>query len=143
MSDISVEPAEILENASKVMRKSEFIHFRVVYTDDEGNEQISPRGGVTVCYFLEDSAYFGVAVCSMLDNYCKRRGAHISLGRAEGKFFDDNSDDAYPLMTREEMILTAKLVAFCAWKRVCERQAPRDDVHHMMNSLKLVPRKNK
>lgn len=49
------------------------------------SQDILPQGGTTTCRLVsEDGAVVaeGVAVCSRRDNYCKRLGRDVSLGRA-------------------------------------------------------------
>jgi hypothetical protein len=63
-----------------------FRHYRVF--DGFAAESPLPYGGVTIfCQFDEDNltAYYGVAVCSPLDNYCKRIGRLIAQGRADAR----------------------------------------------------------
>lgn len=56
------------------------------------SQEISPYGGRTTCgiTFADGSVVYGVAECSRRDNYCKKIGRDIALGRAlktaESKF---------------------------------------------------------
>ena len=52
-----------------------------------GARIVKPRGGETIAQILVDGSVIseGEAYCSITDNYCRRTGALIALGRAEKK----------------------------------------------------------
>lgn len=60
----------------------EYIHIRYPSEDDE--LELSGKGGATIAYRPtpdNEGVEFGIAICSDRDNYCKRIGRDISLGR--------------------------------------------------------------
>lgn len=63
-----------------------FHHIRIARRNKMGDLEPSSRGGITVCVLrTEDGPVFGIAACSPLDNYDKRKGRVISEGRARSK----------------------------------------------------------
>jgi hypothetical protein len=62
-----------------------YFHFRL---KDLSNPRSDLTNGVTVCFLpkhKDESVYLsaGIAVCSNVDNYCKRIGRNISFARAK------------------------------------------------------------
>lgn len=65
--------------------KVKYRHERWVSTDDKGEDTvIHPRGGTTYCTVIlpDEREVKGRAECSAKDNYSKKIGRYISLGRA-------------------------------------------------------------
>lgn len=57
-----------------------FVHFRHL----QPNEKPSPKGGVTVCYLPHSGGtVLAASVCSPKDNFNKKIGRTISMGRAQ------------------------------------------------------------
>lgn len=103
----------------------DFLHFRVV--NDSG---IAARGGVTVCF--EENAdgdiEFGLAVCSIRDNYDKRMGrvkaeARLRMNRRceglQGIFATAGQTE----VAFEEILASASVLARHAFERVIKRYA--------------------
>lgn len=59
-------------------------HRRRLQFNREGNMFIAPRGGYTMMAVEHDDGdiTWGMAVCSVNDNFCKRTGRNIAVGRA-------------------------------------------------------------
>jgi hypothetical protein len=82
---ISPDDAEAAENLPPHSRKRAVVRCAATKSIfDILGEKVSHRGGVTVCNLYSGSERIGkgVAVCSPLDNFNKRIGRDISLGRA-------------------------------------------------------------
>jgi len=65
-----------------VQKSETYLHFRPFRKDG----RLLARGGVTVCYLprSDGKVVFGLAVCSILDIYCKRTGRRLAKAVAVG-----------------------------------------------------------
>lgn len=60
------------------------VHFRLYDFDSIDSLDVSPRGGLTLVYFVSptnNSITFATALCSNKDNYNKKLGRNIAIGR--------------------------------------------------------------
>ena len=67
------------------MARPYFIHVRRIQTTQaNGHREILVKGGTTIAVVGDqDNGFrYGVAVCSIKDNYCKSTGRQLSTGRA-------------------------------------------------------------
>ncbi len=107
-----------------VLVMPEYLHFRVFRS-----RKLQPKGGVTIFYSpAPTKAYIGLAVCSQLDNFSKRRGRDIARGRILTRS---------GLLTRDELVKASAKVATEAWKEICRRHG------RPTGSLKLFSHKRK
>lgn len=63
------------------MNDHRFLHMRI--WQDNFNVPLSTKGGKTLCYREDDQGniIYAIAKCSMKDNFCRRIGREVSLGR--------------------------------------------------------------
>lgn len=113
--------------------KTEFIHYRA-----KGPEGLLPKGGVTVCYHPHndmDKAAVSVAICSLRDNFSRKRGRNISHGRSE-----DTGLFIHGRMTREELMAFAEQTAQEAWSKVHHRRLSKEPLNivHAPRSKKRI-----
>lgn len=67
------------------MSQVKFLHYRVVE-----NGQVSCKGGATIAYVTgEEGVSFAEAYCSQRDNYNRRLGRDIALGRLSSGVVDE------------------------------------------------------
>lgn len=114
----NIIPQKEVSSNEDVMSKNEIIHFRPINEDGS----IDPRGGVTICYLVDgDKAFFGMSICSTLDNYERKRGANAARGKATSSKEKNIEEHSSHLLTRDELFEVVRNVAEKAWKIVCER----------------------
>jgi len=69
-----------VKEEKKAKREMQCFHYRMSYPDGG----VRPRGGATVVFIerADEEWLWGVAACSLQDNFCKKRGVQIAKGRA-------------------------------------------------------------